>query len=473
MVTCFDPQPTASQLPPVMPSPFAAGLPHPLARRAAEALLDRLQRAGGLSVSALQDLERGKMMGVMVVADAGGQVGYLSGFSGMLGGRWEVDGFVGPLFDVAERASFWPAAEEELQGYEARLRAMDDGGDDGELAGRERQRTALRAHRLARSRELCEQLWAGYRIVNARGETRSLRQLFGGRPPGGAGDCAAPKLLGHALLRGLRPLALAEVWWGAAPVSGERHAGGYYPACRGKCGPLLDHMLNGIPVEPAPSTLASGIADHQPEVVHEDRWLLVVNKPVGLASVPGPGEHLSDSVLTRLRARDPESNHLTVVHRLDLDTSGLLLLARDGETAAALQRQFLRREIHRPHAAWLDGAVAGDAGQIELPLRADPDCRPRHIHDPVHGRPAVTTWRVLSRQDARTLVSLEPRTGRAHQLRVHASHPLGLDAPISGDRLYGRGSPVAGERLLLHAGGLRFLHPRTGQPLELHRPAPF
>jgi tRNA pseudouridine32 synthase / 23S rRNA pseudouridine746 synthase len=335
------------------------------------------------------------------------------------------------------------------------------------LATLDARRVALEAHRAARSRHLLGRIHETYAIASARGRTRALRALFApDEPPGGAGDCAAPKLLGHAYRLGVTPLALAEFWWGAPPTGGGRHAGVYYPACRGKCGPILAHMLDGVDADPAPVFGAGVIAADEPRVVFEDDWIVVVDKPCGLLSVPGRHAQLRDSVVIRLRRRHADAS---VVHRLDLDTSGLLVAARDATTHAALQRAFARREVDKRYAAWLDGDVGADAGTIELPLRVDVDDRPRQIHDPVHGKPAVTEWRVVARALARTRVVLVPRTGRTHQLRVHAAHPLGLGAPIVGDRLYGRG----GERLLLHADALAFTHPRTGARIELSSAAPF
>jgi tRNA pseudouridine32 synthase/23S rRNA pseudouridine746 synthase len=494
-----------------------------------------------------RELERGKMFGVLVVADGAGRVGYLAAFSGMLAGRWLVDGFVGPLFDLAAREATWPAVESELEAYDVRLLALAGQQEEvraelaaleeaqadlrreraakdadrrtqrrlrrellartlaeGEqaaalealaqesrndtvaerwlkttqreqrepVAGRgralEEQRVALERERAARSCVLLEELFAGYQIPSAGGRTQPLRALFApAAPPGGSGDCAAPKLFGHALREGLRPLALAEFWWGPPPAAGGRHDGLYYPACRGKCGPVLAHMLDGLAVDPAP-LFGAGAGALEPRVVFEDDWLVVVDKPVGLLSVPGRSGLLRDSVLARLQDRFSATGAL-VVHRLDLDTSGLMVVARDGATHHALQRQFSRREIDKRYVALLEGDIAGERGTIELALRVDLDDRPRQIHDPVHGKAAVTDWSILSRGGARTRVALHPRTGRTHQLRVHAAHPRGLGAPIVGDRLYG----LAGERLMLHAEALAFTHPHTGQRVELVCPAPF
>lgn len=327
------------------------------------------------------------------------------------------------------------------------------------------QIAALEALRADRSRYWLQVLFDTYALANARGERKSLCDVFApDMPPGGAGDCAAPKLLAAAYARGLRPIAFAEVWCGAPPATGGRHSGTFYPACRGKCGPILAHMLDGLDVEAAPVFGAD--AAGEPRVVYEDDHVLVVDKPVGLLSVPGRSGALQDSVLTRLRAQHPA---LTVVHRLDLDTSGLLLAAKDAATHAALQRQFAAREVEKRYVAVLDGAPGDDGGVIDLALRVDLDDRPRQIHDPVHGKRAVTEWRVLDRTGARTRVALVPRTGRTHQLRVHAAHPLGLAAPIVGDRLYGRED----RRLMLHAEALAFTHPHRGCRTALSSPAPF
>jgi tRNA pseudouridine32 synthase/23S rRNA pseudouridine746 synthase len=524
-ITWFDPQPGADELPARMPSPFATE-PHPIARRAVEGLVSRLPI----------DSE-GKMFGVLVVRAPDGRIGYSCAFSGMLGGRWHVDGFAPPVFDARERDAFWPAGEAELARLEARRRALDSSAALAELADtrarHKRESTALRdqhrikrdnrhverartrdadaihaldeqsradgrmrrqldaAHRdelalliarlgvceaelaaideqrAARSRELLHAIQDTYVIANARGERRGLRELFdGGAPPGGAADCAAPKLLAHAFRHGLHPIALAEVWWGPSPASGGRLSNVCYPACRGKCGPVLAHMLDGLDVDVAPTFGADAVGADEPRVVFEDAWLAIVAKPAGLLSVPGKGRLLRESVATRLAARFGAAH---VVHRLDLETSGVLLVAKHESTHAALQRLFACREIEKRYVAVLDGTVVGERGVIELPLRVDLDDRPRQIVDPIHGKPAVSAWRVLSRSATATRVELIPHTGRTHQLRVHAAHMRGLGSPVCGDRLYGR----AAARMLLHAESLAFVHPHTKARVEIVLPAPF
>ncbi len=344
-----------------------------------------------------------------------------------------------------------------------------------EVAALDARLAALDDTRRADCADLMRRIHETYLVTNTLGETTSLRTLYApAEPPSGAGDCAAPKLLACARALGLRPHALTEFYWGPPPPSGLRLHGVHYPACRGKCGPLLPFMLRGLQVaERAPRTAAPPDDTGGLTLLYADPWLVVVDKPAGLLSVPGRGAHLLDSVLTRLRARFPAATGPLLVHRLDQDTSGLLLAALDAETHTALQRLFLEHTITKTYVAWVEGDVVaetGEVGEITLPLRGDPDDRPRQIVDPAHGTPALTLWRVEARRGDRTRLSLQPRTGRTHQLRVHLAHPEGLGAPIVGDRLYGRGGA---ERLMLHAAELRFTHPHTGEPMCVRSEAPF
>lgn len=473
----FVPAPDPADRPARVPTPFDRKAVHPLARRAATALMDALQSPHAAAWR-LHAPGNGKMFGVLVVAAPDGTLGWLRAFSGMMDGRWEVEGWAPPTFDRAHRDLVWGPGESEMLAFAAeraallaRMPADPTSAAAQRLAADVR---ALDAVRTARSRTLMAQLQDGYRFVNARGEVRALRDLFApGEPPAGAGDCAAPKLLAHAYRLGLTPLALAEFWWGAPSATGDKREGVFYAACRGKCLPILTHMLEGLPADPPPLFGAAAIDAAEPVTVHEDDHLLVVHKPSGLLTVPGRSASLQDCAVSRLRARYPDATGPLVVHRLDMDTSGLLLVARTLEVATALQRLFSRREIEKRYVAVLDGDVAGDHGHVTLPLRPDIDDRPRNIHDPVLGKPAHTEWRVLAREGGRTRVAFTPHTGRSHQLRVHAAHPQGLDAPIVGDRLYGRTAPDDDERLLLHAERLAFVHPVTGAPVVVERPAPF
>lgn len=329
---------------------------------------------------------------------------------------------------------------------------------------------ALKAERKQRSAALQQKLFRQFRMLNARGEEKDLCSIFEQTvqkvPPAGAGECAAPKLLQYAYLHQLKPIAMAEFWWGDSPKAEIRHHGYYYPACKGKCEPILGHMLQGLEVEENP--LQKELHHDTPlEIVYEDAHLAVVNKPAGMLSVPGKGE--ADSVYRRMKARYPEATGPLVVHRLDMATSGLLLVAKSKEVHQHLQAQFKNRSIKKRYTALLDGNVATPEGTIALPLRLDPLDRPRQVVDYVHGKPAVTQYRVLEEQEGQTLIAFYPLTGRTHQLRVHAAHPEGLHCPIRGDELYGRKA----DRLYLHAERLEFTHPMTGRVMTVEKKAEF
>lgn len=523
-------------LPSTLPNPFDEGAPHPLARAAAEELQAEL-----LADPQRFDSDGGKMFGVLVVEAPDGRVGWLKAFSGQLIGRWEIEGFVPPMFNVEARSAVEEPGEIAIEGLIARRNAHQESdafvearrvmetleAEQAEARGAMRLRhQANRRNRKARreeeaadataldqesradkaerrrqdeedelallpararlrreerrlealdrlrrivSRRLMRRIHDSYDVANARGERRSLRALYApAEPPSGAGDCAAPKLLSYAFEHALRPVALAEFWWGAAPVGGGRVSGVYYPACRGKCGPLLPFMLQGLGI-------AEEKAPHRPSeslvlnTVYEDDRMIVFAKPAGLLSVPGRGAHSRDSVLSRLRKSHPNATGALLVHRLDLDTSGVIVAALDSQAHAFLQAQFARREVQKRYIAWLEGDVVQDSGHIELPMRADFENRPRQIYDPADGKPAITDWRVVERRDGRTRVEFFPHTGRTHQLRVHASHRLGLNAPIVGDRLYGK----AGARMLLHAEQIAFRHPTTGDVVSFESSADF
>lgn len=331
----------------------------------------------------------------------------------------------------------------------------------------ERRLAALERLRRVVSQETMRRIWDSYRLTNFAGETTTLRALFhGGDPPSGAADCAAPKLLAEAREAGLRPLALAEFWWGAPPPGGGRVEGMFFPACREKCGPVLPFLLGGLRVAARQTWKPREVSEDELTIVHRDERFLVLLKPAGMLSVPARDETVTDCLIARVQRQFPGA---LAVHRLDLDTSGLLLVALDDELYRLLQAQFLSREVHKRYVAVLEGTVASDEGVIELPLRVDLDQRPRQLVDFEHGKAALTKFQVLSREGKRTRVAFFPLTGRTHQLRVHAAHRLGLGAPIVGDRLYG----TPDSRLMLHAEGLRFRHPLTGATVELEALAPF
>lgn len=322
-----------------------------------------------------------------------------------------------------------------------------------QIAKTEDQLEDLRRKRKTRSAEIQAELFSQYSFLNKEGKTKSLYDIFRnspfGKPPAAAGECATPKLLQYAFLNGYEPLAMAEFWWGASPKSEVRKHKHYYGACRGKCEPILGHMLEGIELDPNPllDTVEKDI-----EIIYEDDYLAVVNKPSGLLSVPGI--QIYDSVYSRLQARWDHEAPL-VVHRLDQDTSGILVMARNKNVHKHLQSQFIRRTVIKHYIALLEGHLVEDKGEIHLPLRVDLDDRPRQMVCYEHGKKAHTIWEKIGIEGPYTRVKFFPVTGRTHQLRMHAAHHEGLNAPIKGDDMYGK----AAERLCLHAAYLEFLHP--------------
>ena len=333
---------------------------------------------------------------------------------------------------------------------------------------------ALKAERQQRSAELQMQLFAEFRILNARGEVRNLCELFAPTPqlipPAGAGECAAPKLLQYAYLNGLRPVAMAEFWQGASPRGEVRHHGAFYPACNGKCKPILTHMLEGLAVEPNPLTQ---IIPAEPRILWEDNYIVVVDKPCGMLSVRGKSG--VRSVEQWARERYPDISGPMIVHRLDQSTSGILLLAKDKATHKAMQEQFVTRTVSKQYTALLDGVIEHDSGRIDLCMKLDYDNRPRQMVAP-DGKRSITEYQVVAVEDGRTRVEFYPLTGRTHQLRLHSAHPEGLNAPIVGDDIYGheqRADLDDGHRLCLHASRLEFTHPHTQERIVIECKAEF
>ena len=329
---------------------------------------------------------------------------------------------------------------------------------------------ALKNERKIRSAALQQKLFEQFKMLNANGEIKDLCAIFNQTvqktPPAGAGECAAPKLLQYAYLHQLKPIAMAEFWWGNSPKAEIRHHGYYYPACKGKCEPILKHMLQGLDVEPNP--LSNDLHKKTTlEVLFEDEQLLVVNKPAGMLSVPGKGE--INSVYQHLRTQYPDATGPMIVHRLDMATSGVLLIAKTKETHQNLQAQFKNRTVKKRYIALLDGIIAPDEGVLNLPICPDPLDRPRQIVNKEYGKTAITKYQVLERNESQTRIAFYPLTGRTHQLRVHAAHPLGLNCPITGDELYGKQA----DRLYLHAEYLEFVHPVSGEIIRIERKADF
>jgi len=396
----------------------------------------------------------GKMFGVLVYRSEGVKElrseGYLAAFSAKLDGSYYHEGFVPPVYEMG-----------------------------AEPIGTNKEE----------SRRLQRLLFTNYRLVNGEGESKNLLEIFKEEkpiippeewfdvsrkskverqkqilPPSGAGECCAPKLLQYALTHGLEPLSMAEFWVGAPSKTEIRQEGTFYPPCSGKCVPILRHVLKGVKIDKREEVRDK--RERAIEVVYEDEWLMVVNKPAGMLSVPGKSEE--GSVEQQMGAK--------AVHRLDQDTSGLLVLAKTPEVYKELQAYFQRRDILKRYEAVVSGLVGErmsglvGEGTISLPLLPNPYDRPRQMVNKEHGKVAITRYILRElRPDGTTLVDFYPLTGRTHQLRVHAAHPKGLNAPIVGDRLYGQ----AGERLLLHAAEIRFMHPVTKEEMHFCIPSHF
>ncbi len=199
------------------------------------------------------------------------------------------------------------------------------------------------------------------------------------------------------------------------------------------------------------------------DIIYNDSSIVVVVKPEGILSVPGKGPDKQDCLANRIRDYFPGCILQPAVHRLDMDTSGLMVFALTKEAHSTLSIQFQDRIVKKKYIAVLEGVVENEGGEINLPLRVDITNRPYQIYDPVHGRSGITLWKKIEVTDNRTRVLFSPLTGRTHQLRVHASHPMGLGCPIVGDRLYGHVNE--GERLMLHAFSLTFRHPETNKTM--------
>lgn len=517
--------------------------PHPLCVLAAEEVKSFLSR----QTEWTEELQAGKMFGVLLIRDEDGEIGYLAAYSGILAGRNDHPFFVPPVYDLLNPDGFFKKEEEQISRINLSIREMEEATEykalqeqldnlqqkaekdlrlsksllkeakqrreaqrqSGNLteeeaaaliresqfqkaeykrkernwkerllplqkqtAAYEQQIRQLKTERKERSSALQQRLFSQFRLLNRKGETRDLCDIFAHTahktPPAGAGECAGPKLLQQAYLHHWTPLAMAEFWYGNSPQTEIRHHGHYYPACQGKCAPILSHMLQGLEVDPNPLVQQQKESAGLPlETVFEDEWLAVVCKPAGMLSVPGKEETVS--VYDLMRQRYPSSQGPLLVHRLDMATSGLLLVAKTKQTHQALQALFKKRQIKKRYIALLQGCVAQDQGVIRLPIGPSHLDRPRQMVDETYGKPAITLYTVLNRTAAYTRVAFYPQTGRTHQLRIHAAHPAGLHCPIMGDELYG----TKAERLYLHAEMLEFIHPVTGKLLHIERKADF
>lgn len=528
-----------SQIPARFTFPFNY-IPHELCCRAADEVKLYIQSRKDWT----DELNSGKMFGVLVVQNTEGKIGYLAAYSGIIANSNNHDFFVPAVFDMLSPAGYFKTEEKNIseinhqiaelqraEDYRAKkqnLKQLTDHAADqikaakasikaakaerelkrkeglseeenalliresqfqkaelkrlersfNELIGNARQElsffeekiVALKDERKCRSAALQRWLFDQFDMLNASGESRTLTDIFTDTvhktPPAGAGECAGPKLLQYAYKNGLKPLAMAEFWWGDSPKTELRIHENYYPACKGKCEPILGHMMIGLSVDPDP-LLKTGSEMTDPDIVFEDEWLLVVNKPAGVLSVPGKTD--VGSVYSWACDKYPDATGPMIVHRLDMATSGLLLIAKTKEVHQKLQAMFKSRDIKKKYIAILDGIPDRMEGEIFLPLCPDHLDRPRQIVSTEYGKPAHTQFRVISITEGKAIVALSPLTGRTHQLRVHAAHVDGLNVPMMGDALYGRPS----DRLYLHAERLEFVHPVTGEYLVVEAKAPF
>lgn len=511
--------------------------PHPLVKEAADLLTKRIQADRSLT----EELSEGKMLGVLVIKSKEDDLGFLAAFSGNVGGRSHIEGFVPPIFDLLDPDGHFKIREAGITEINHRISSLEDSerlaalrselidsecSRDEEIlrhkahmaiAKRERDEIRsetsdpsrlesllqesrfekaelkriktrweekiegirkdisaftdeihdLKAMRAEMSDKLQHWIFEQYIVHDYSGESSSISGIFereGLVPPGGAGECAAPKLLEYAYLHGLEPVAMGEFWFGKSPETAVRTHGHFYPSCTSKCGPLLRFMLKGIDLEkeyPCTDELT---------VIHEDEALIVIDKPSGIPSVPGLDGRISAfEILNRVHG------NLHVVHRLDMDTSGAIIFAKTSEAAVDLQRQFEDHTVKKTYIAKLSSASegmklkAGDEGEISLPLSPDYDERPRQKVDISQGNPSVTSYKVLSVNEDGTIdIVFHPHTGRTHQLRIHSAHVKGLGHPIVGDMLYG-GSEAS--RLHLHAYSVSFNHPVSGKAITLNTPS--
>ena len=441
-MTCVHPLKTDLPKPAYFTDPFCYE-PHPLCLLAAEEVKQELAR---------MSLTEGKMFGVMIVERSdkrevsSEKLGFLAAYSGLLEGRNDWPYFVPPVFDAQQPDGYFKTKEREIM----------QSADHKELS-------------------LSLQLWLfqQYRLLNARGETKDLVEIWQDYhnaphirsryplPPGGTGDCCAPKLLQYAYIHHLTPVCMAEFWWGESPKSLIRHHAQFYPACRGKCKPMLTWMLQGLDIDPHTDTADSVL--QEPAIIYEDEAMAVLSKPAGMLSVPGKTD--DDSVAAWAQRR---WSGALLVHRLDMLTSGILLAAKTMEVYQQLQQQFTDRTVKKKYLAIVEGSPAKEHGIIDLPLASDPMNRPLQVVDPENGKRAITEYRVLQ-AGQHSLLALWPHTGRTHQLRMHCAHPEGLGCPIVGDELYGRKA----DRLYLQAQAISFVHPTTGKRMHFELPYPF
>ena len=522
--------------------------PHPLSVIASEQLQQELTNTTNwhhnFGIEESDQVNSGKMFGVLVVQKPNGELGFLKGFSGKLANTDCPTGYVPHIYDLLPGNNFFEVGMQKINKITARIQLLSQHPDfekakiqlaklkQNGLQDIESERTRLNKEKAQRlilrnsqskilstteyetllktlaeesvrkkfyfkhlnlhwkekiqqeeqitkdfyqeyedlklarkqgSNDLQQEIFEHYTFLNAHGYSQNLKEIFNKLgihlPPAGAGDCAAPKLIQHAYKMNYKPICMAEFWWGKSPKSEIKKHKNYYPACTGKCQPILGHMLQGLAMDANPM-----LKEPEPhlkiETIFEDKTIAIINKPSGLLSVPS--KSVNDSVASRVKRMFPMASGPLIVHRLDMPTSGLMVIAKTNEAYKNLQQQFIKRIIKKKYTAILEGIVTRDKGTIDLPHRVDIDNRPFQIVCHTHGKSSRTHFEVVSRVDNRTRIQFYPVTGRTHQLRVHSAHADGLNTPIVGDPLYGKKS----DRMYLHAGYLSFNHPANNEKME-------
>lgn len=524
--------------------------PHPLCLKAVNEIQSYLKTRSDWQ----EELQDGKMFGVLIVRNKEGIIGFIAAFSGILAGSNNHDYFVPPIYDLLNPNGYFRQEEYEISQINQQIqeyllsadnikaqKKLSDLEIEAEISIhcakenykiakvlREERRKGknttpnelieltkesqfqkaelkrlkqswdekikhqrihiekilqfindLKEERKSRSASLQQWIFQQFRVLNALGEEKNLCELFATTPqltpPSGSGECAAPKLLQYAYQHQLVPIAMAEFWWGNSPKGEIRNHGYFYPACKQKCEPILKHMLQGLNVEPNP--LLDKATPENLNIIYEDEYIIIVNKPSGMLSAPGKSS--SNSVYSIIKEKRPYVTGPIIVHRLDMDTSGVLLVAKNKDVYIHLQKQFENHTIKKRYIALLTRVIAKDKnkGFIRLPLRPDYENRPLQMVDPILGKPAITRYEIIGQSSIEmngtsqifTRIAYYPETGRTHQLRVHSAHTDGLNSPILGDSLYGQ----AADRLYLHAEQLEFKHPVSGKIMRFKIEAPF
>lgn len=486
-----------------------------------------------------EELEKGKMFGVLVVENKDGKLGYYAAYSGIILGKNDWDYFVPPIYDLLKPNGYFKINETEISHINKKIDEIEDSEllkslikeisdlkeksnieiseyqkkmkdakhhrdelrssstedislikesqfmkaelkrlkkrlsdnilpKEKELSEIETSISKLKKERKEKSDALQNWLFSQFKILNAKGEQKDLCSIFAEtvhkNPPAGAGECCAPKLLQYAYLNQARPICMAEFWWGKSPKNEIRHHLNYYPACQGKCKPILSHAMQGLTVDDNP---LESYKEQTLEILYEDKWLVVINKPAGMLSVPGKG-NLPSVKSIAMKFFDIDKDCPAIVHRLDMATSGIMIVAKTKMVYQQIQSQFKDHKIRKVYIAILDGIITNQNGTISLPLRPDYIDRPRQVVD-VAGKPAITKYEVIYIKNGKTRILLYPQTGRTHQLRVHCAHKDGLNTPILGDTIYGKED----KRLFLHAKEIFFTHPVTGVEMHINKEEDF